>query len=511
MKGIYFESIKTKALTANKKIERLESAPLVCIPLFEHKGISAVPVVKVDEKVLKGQLIAKANGKFSVNVFSSVSGTVHMIEERMDDTGKKGLCVTIINDFENKTQKFTPVKKITPKSINQAVFDAGIIGLSGSRYPTHLKLDPSKKITQLLINGAECENYLTCDDALMQNYAKEVIEGAKLCAKVFSLKKFTVAIQNDKKQAISQMKKEAEKHKGFEIEIKIVPTKYPIGFEKYLIEKAFGLKLGQMQYPAEKGICVLNIATCYAVFEAVKKGKPLFERVVTVSGLAVEKTANYIVPNGATFSSILNEAKKKFEDEKLTQFEMLCEQTFSGFEDDKDAVFEAKSKFLNCKEDEKKELKKQFLLIKKQAKQKKKKAIRHLKNISEKLQEEFKFALAKVVAGGTMMGKQINNLEIGIGRATGGALFLTSKEVDFSKPKECINCGMCSSVCNAGLYPNKIEQLALKGDFEGCRKFNIGGCIGCGCCTYICPARRKVLENITGATQIQKGGENANR
>ncbi len=306
--GIHPDDMKDD--TKRKGIVNIKAPQTVVIPLNQHIGAPSVPCVEVGSRVLMGQKIAEAGGFVSANIHSSVSGTVTAIEPRLHPSGNKVMSMVIENDGldeECKDMKTFTLDEVTPGEIIEAVKEAGIVGMGGATFPTHIKLSPpaDKKIEYVIVNGAECEPYLTSDHRVMLEAADEVIDGLRLMLKVFGLKKGYIAIETNKPDAIRHMTYAARRIKDVEINIVQVKTKYPQGSEKHLIKAVTGRTVPSGKLPMDVGVVVNNIDSCAAIARAVLKGMPLIKRIVTVSGDAIERPFNFRVPIGTSFAHLV--------------------------------------------------------------------------------------------------------------------------------------------------------------------------------------------------------------
>ncbi|MBP6436506.1 MAG: electron transport complex subunit RsxC [Paludibacteraceae bacterium] len=306
MKTFTFGGIHTAdmKLSAGKKIQIVPIPSEVIIPLEQHIGAPTNPVVAVGETVKVGQLIGKAVGFISANIHSSVSGKVTKIDTVIDAWGYKRPAVYIAVEgdewMENIDKKDVVRKEITTKreDIIQKIADAGIVGLGGACFPTHVKLSPppNTKAELLLINAVECEPYLTCDHQLMLEKAEEIIVGIQILMTVLQVNKAIIGIENNKKDAISLLQQITSSYST--IEVCPLAMCYPQGGEKQLIEAITKKQVPSGQLPINIGIVVQNVATTYAIYEAVQKNKPLIERVITVTGKKVAKPGNFLVRIG---------------------------------------------------------------------------------------------------------------------------------------------------------------------------------------------------------------------
>ncbi|MBC8006005.1 MAG: electron transport complex subunit RsxC, partial [Verrucomicrobia bacterium] len=298
-------------LSAQKHIEVLALPKSVFIPVGQHIGAPAEAIVQKGEKVKVGQLIAKSSGFVSANIHSSVSGTVKKIETGPDTSGynKTGIYIDVEDDIWEESIDRSPEVKtefnLDSAAILAKIQQAGIVGLGGATFPTHVKLTPPKgmKAEVLLINGVECEPYLTSDHRMMLEHGAEVVVGIRLLMQAMNVNKAFVGIENNKPDAIAQMEKLCNPYTN----ISVVPlkVKYPQGGEKQLIKAVTGREIASGALPISVGAVVTNIATTFAVYEAVQKNKPLFERVVTVTGKSVKNPSNYKVRIGIPISQLI--------------------------------------------------------------------------------------------------------------------------------------------------------------------------------------------------------------
>jgi len=301
-------------LSACKAIEVLALPKSVFIPLGQHIGSPAEAIVRKGDKVKVGQLIAKSSGFVSANIHSSVSGNVKKIDDGPDTSGypKRGIYIDVEEDiWEENIERSNNVK--TEISLNSAAIlakiqEAGIVGLGGATFPTHVKLVPPKgmKAEVLLINGVECEPYLTSDHRMMLEHSAELIVGVKLLMKAMNVEKAAIGIENNKPDAIAAISKLVDGDN----QISVVPlkVKYPQGGEKQLIKAVTGREVPSGALPISVGVVVTNVATTFAVYEAVQKNKPLFERIVTVTGKSVQKPSNFKVRIGTSISELIEAA-----------------------------------------------------------------------------------------------------------------------------------------------------------------------------------------------------------
>ncbi|MCO8144595.1 electron transport complex subunit RsxC [Rhodovulum tesquicola] len=307
--GIHPETCKF--LSADCAIEDMPIPALIRVPLQQHIGVEAEPVVARGDLVLKGQLIGKARGPVSSNIHAPTSGQViavgHFIAPH--PSGLPVPTITIRPDGEDRWGPRLPrlhPESATPEQIAAQVAEAGIVGMGGATFPSAVKLNLRAKydLQTLVINAAECEPYLTCDDRLMRERAEEIADGAGIMAKALGVSEIIVAIEANKPQAIEAM----QRHKialGHIMRIKTVPAQYPMGSEKHLVKTLTGKETPARALTAELGVVVHNAATAHAVHLAVRYGEPSISRVVTVSGRAVARPANLRALIGTPVSDLI--------------------------------------------------------------------------------------------------------------------------------------------------------------------------------------------------------------
>jgi electron transport complex protein RnfC len=301
-------------LSAGKKIEVLPIPAQVSIPIAQHIGAPSTPVVKKGDSVKVGQLIAKSSGFVSANIHSPVSGTVFKIDNILDASGYKRPAIIIKvegDEWDESIDKSTGLKKeitLSPEEIIKKVGEAGIVGLGGATFPSHVKLSvpPGKKCDVLILNGVECEPYLTSDHQLMMEKGEEIMVGTKILMKALNVNKAVIGIENNKPDAIEHMNKLASQYEG--ITVQPLKVQYPQGGEKQLIDACTGRQVPSGKLPIEVGAVVQNVGTTYAVYEAVQKNKPLFERVVSITGKSVKNPGNFLVRTGTPISELIEAA-----------------------------------------------------------------------------------------------------------------------------------------------------------------------------------------------------------
>lgn len=283
------------------------------LPLQQHIGAAAVPVVEVGDKVLKGQRIARAEGHVSVCLHAPSSGTVVAIDEQPipHPSGLRAPCVTIETDGEDQWIERHPVENyrdISPHEIRQIIRDAGIVGLGGAGFPSFIKLNPGvhHTVDTLLLNGAECEPYISCDDMLMRERADGILDGVEIMQHALRAREVILAIEDNKPLAISAMKLAlAARPQLTDTRIVVIPTRYPTGGEKQIIQVVTGKEVPTNGLPIDIGIVSHNMGTAYAVGRAINHGEPLISRIVTVTGTDVTHAGNFETLFGTPISELL--------------------------------------------------------------------------------------------------------------------------------------------------------------------------------------------------------------
>jgi electron transport complex protein RnfC len=411
-------------ITADKAIAALSIPEVVTIPISQHIGAPATPVVNKGDSVKTGQVIATGKGFVSTNIHSSVSGKINRIDQINDSTGYKQTAIVIdvegdewIDTIDRSGRIVTDIK-LSPEGIIKRCLECGIVGLGGATFPSHVKLTvpEGKKCQVLIINGVECEPYLTSDHRLMMEKGEEILIGISILMKALMVDKAMIGIENNKPDAIIHMTKLASGFKG--ITVHALKVKYPQGAEKQLIKALINREVPSGHLPLDVGAVVHNVGTAYAVYEAVQNNKPLFERVVTITGKSLANPGNYFVRIG-------------------TPVRMLIEAA-GGMPED----------------------------------------------------------TGKIVNGGPMMGKALNNTEVPVVKGTSGIILFPRNESERTEINPCIRCAKCISVCALNLEPFLLMVLSEKGMFERAESERITDCMECGSCSYTCPAGRPLLDYI---------------
>ncbi len=414
-------------------IERLDPPKSVSIPISQHLGVPAKPVVAKGDRVVTGQLIAKGEAFISANIHASVSGTVAKIDEVIDTSGyrKKAIVINVEGDewLDGIDRDETLIKECTlsKEEIIKKINASGVVGLGGATFPSHVKMmvPPGKKAEYLIINGVECEPCLTADHRLMLEKGEEMLVGITIQMKALGVNKAIIGIENNKPDAIAHLKKLAADYQGISVEA--LEVKYPQGAEKQLIKSLVNREVPSGKLPIEVGCVVHNVGTALAVYEAVQKNKPLIERVVTLTGKSVKKPSNFLVRIGTPVSALIEAA--------------------GGLPED----------------------------------------------------------TGKVINGGPMMGKALNDLDVPVTKGTSGILIFTETEAHRPPEQNCIRCAKCLTICPMGLEPYLLAILSDKKRLEECEEERIMDCMECGSCLYICPSGRPLLDQMrVGKARVGK-------
>ncbi len=308
-----------KHLSRGKEIIEIQPEEEVCIPFHQNIGMPSAPNVNKNDKIKEGAILGSPSGFISAFVHSSVSGEITDISEKPHPNGKKVLSAVIKIDKSSDSPQYDEkneqdIDAIKPNEIVNLVQKAGIVGMGGAAFPTHVKLSPpkGKKIDTVIINAAECEPYLTADETLIINKCKQILKGALLLKKAVGAKRIVIGIEDNKPEAIAELKKNLIDFP--EIELAVLPTRYPQGGEKQLIKAILDKEVPSGGLPMDVNTLVQNTATAYAVYEAVYMEKPLTERIVTISGEGIKKPGNYKIKIGTKIIDALKQAG--FEDDE---------------------------------------------------------------------------------------------------------------------------------------------------------------------------------------------------
>jgi len=312
-----------KHQTQDKPIEKMPQPAKAYIPLSQHLGKICSPKVLVGDSVFTGQKIASSEAAVSAPIHSSISGKVVAIQEWPHPV--LGRCKTIVIESDGLDRRPSSIvhrpseaiDRLNAEQIRNIVFEAGIVGMGGASFPTHIKLKPPKPVDTLIINGAECEPYLTSDYRLMVEKTKEILLGIELVAKCLGVKNVYIAVEDNKPEAIERFRVQGSPAKLSITEagsrlcrerfrVQVLKSQYPQGGEKQLIKNLLGKEVPQGKLPFDIGVVVHNVATCLAIYEAVYLNKPLYERVVTVTGSRLSNPKNLLVRIGTPIKELMD-------------------------------------------------------------------------------------------------------------------------------------------------------------------------------------------------------------
>lgn len=406
-------------------------------PLSQHIGAPAKPIVQKGDKVKVGTMIAEANGFVSAPIHSSVSGTVFKVDTAVDATGYRKP-VIIINvegdeweetiDRSDKLETLAEHPELTPEEIVERIKQGGITGMGGAGFPTFIKLcpPPTAKAECVIINAVECEPYITSDYRLMMEHADEILVGLDLLMKAAKVDKGYIGIETNKPKAIELF----EQKTANDSRIEIVPLaqRYPQGGEKQLVDAVIHRQVpAPPAIPVNVGAIVQNVGTAYAVYEAVMKRKPLFERYTTVTGKKLANPGNYLVRMGTPMSELIE----------------LCGGMPEGDN--------------------------------------------------------------KLLAGGPMMGKALNSVDVPVFKGNNSITIISGDEARRKEAQPCIRCAKCVSACPMGLEPFLLATLSSKKMWDRAEAEDIVSCIECGSCQFTCPSHRHLLDNIRNGKSTVMG------
>lgn len=419
-----------------------QPAPLpkqAVFPLSQHIGAPAKPVVKKGDKVKVGTLIAEAGGFISAPIHSSVSGTVFKVDNAIHASGylQPAIIINVEGDeWEETIDRSTKLEtleqhpELTPEEIVNRIKAAGVVGMGGACFPTFVKLcpPPGAKPECVIINGVECEPYITSDYRLMMEKGDELIEGVKILMAGAKVNKGYIGIEDNKPAAIELLANKLQEKGIDNIEVVPLAKKYPQGGEKQLVDAVIGRQVpAPPAIPVNVGAIVQNAGTAVAVYEAVMKHKPLFERYTTVTGKKLAKPSNFLVRMGTSFGELID----------------LC----GGLPEGEN----------------------------------------------------------KVLAGGPMMGKAVNSLDVPVGKGQNAVTILTDDDAHRQAAQPCIRCAKCVSACPMGLEPFLLATGSALKKWDLLEKEMITSCIECGSCQFTCPAHRPMLDNIRLGKQTVMG------
>ena len=300
---------ENKWYAEDKRTQDFPEPDILVVPLSQHIGAPCQPLVAKGDRVTLGQKIGDNTG-LCVPVHAPVSGTVKAVEMRPHSMGMTMMSVVIENDHldelcpDIQPRSVEQVHNLTPEELMQIIREAGIVGMGGATFPTHVKLSSGiGKVDTMIVNASECEPYIVSDDRLCREYPGETLAGIQILMKILGLSAATIAMEDNKPEAAKALRRAIDPRSG--ITVLQLPTKYPQGAEKQLVQAVTGRQIPSGALPAAVGCAVFNAATCKAVYDAVYHGMPLIRRIVTVSGDIVMQPMNLMVPIGTSFNDLL--------------------------------------------------------------------------------------------------------------------------------------------------------------------------------------------------------------
>ena len=435
---------ENKHQSTQTAIAQLPLPTQLIIPISQHIGAPADVTVSVGDSVLKGQQIAKPKGFISAAIHAPTSGKVVAIEKRElpHSSGLEGICIILdtdgkdqwLEEINNGSLAINEYLEADNELLINRIRDCGITGMGGAGFPTAVKMAvQNRTIDTLIINGAECEPYITSDDMLMRERALETLRGVQILLKLTSAKSCLIGIEDNKPEAIQAMEDALHKiHREHHIAVVKIPTKYPSGGEKQLIKILTGKEVPSAGIPADIGIVCQNVGTCEAVYHAVAEGKPLISRITTITGESIEQPQNVEVLIGTPVKDLLG---------------------YAGFKQEK-SLFQ--------------------------------------KLLGSKSKTESK---PRIIMGGPMMGFTLSSDELPILKSSNCILAPSQKELPANDlASACIRCGLCTEACPAELLPQQLYWFSKAGELDKAEQHNIADCIECGACSYVCPSQIPLVQ-----------------
>ncbi|MFQ3171076.1 MAG: electron transport complex protein RnfC [Oleispira sp.] len=438
---------ENKHQSTQTAIAQLPLPAQLIVPIGQHIGAPANVIVDVGEVVLKGQLIAQPQGFISAGIHAPTSGKVVAIEQRElpHSSGLEGICIVIDSDGKdqwleeilNGSLAINDYLEADNEVLVKRIRDCGITGMGGASFPTAVKMSVTgKNIETLIINAAECEPYITSDDMLMRERALESMRGIQILMKLTSADNCLIGIEDNKPEAIKSMESALHAvHGEHRISVVTIPTKYPSGGEKQLIEILTGKEVPHNGLPTDIGIVCQNIGTCEAVYHAIARGKPLISRITTITGESIEQPQNVEVLIGTPIKHLL---------------------AFAGFKQET-SLFQ-----------------------------------KLLGSLNQTTPSDSK---PRVIMGGPMMGFTLSSDELPILKSSNCILAPSQKELPANDmASACIRCGLCTEACPADLLPQQLYWFSKSGELDKAEQHNIADCIECGACSYVCPSQIPLVQ-----------------
>ena len=420
-----------KEETAGHPLRAIPAPARLQVSLSQHLGAPAKPVVAVGDTVVGGQLIAEAAGPISANVHAPVAGKVAAFATVPTAIGREAQAIVIEPDgsgaYDSGLAPIPDWEDRPKEELLERIGACGICGMGGAGFPSKPKLSPppNKPIDTLILNGAECEPYLTCDHRMMVEHAAEIWEGCLIARKLLGAYRVAVAIETNKPDAIAAMEAAMKARDGGEgCELVKLPVLYPQGSEKQIIYAVTRRSVPAGGLPMDVGCVVDNAGTLFAIREAVVLGRPLTHRAITVSGDAVAAPDNLVAPIGTSFADLV----------------AACGGT--------------------------------------------------------------KGPVAKVIAGGPMMGFAQPGLDIPMTKTSSGLLLFSPDRVRQFTSQPCLSCGRCLDACPMKLSPSEMSQSIEADDIAGADLLGVMNCFECGSCAYVCPASRPLVQHFRRAKAI---------
>ncbi|MEE8436024.1 MAG: electron transport complex subunit RsxC [bacterium] len=435
---------QVKAATCGHPIRRFPFAPFLVLLLSQHAGKPAQPIVREGQEVTRGQPVAEADGFVSAPIHAPATGVIVKIGTALDTGGKMAPAI-VLKPFPGSDQQMawgTPVdvNQLTPGEIIARIQEMGMVGLGGAAFPAHVKFTPPEGCTidTLIVNGCECEPYLTADHRVMLEFPAEVLLGTRLVQKALGARRAIIAVESNKPDAVRALQALLASHGGGGdsgagdsgdggedgsrrdnggISVEVLETKYPQGAEKMLTLALLGRAIPSGKLPPHVGVMVSNVTTLAEIGALLPRGQGLIERVITIGGRGVERPGNYLMPIG-------------------TPLGFICDQV------------------------------------------------------------GMRGQAREVILGGPMMGRGVAFLETPVTKGVSGILVLTDAELPRARRVyPCIKCAECLKACPIHLNPSMLGALAAKQSFETMAdSYHLFECFECGCCSYVCPANIPLVQ-----------------